>query len=126
MSNSETAHIPAGTSYLAVVGQILAQRRRDVGLQQSEVAGHMDLSQSAWSRIERGEAAISVDQLRRAASVLGVSGAQIIADADRAVMQLECRGIVVAPGRALPREASGLALVSAIALSALVLGALSR
>lgn len=49
----------------------LAQRRRDAGLSQTEVAARMRTSQSAVARLESGREDIRLSTLRRYADALG-------------------------------------------------------
>lgn len=69
---------------------------------------------------------MTLDQLRRAAALLGSSGAQILTAADQVIAGLEQKGVVVAPGRAIQQEVPGLVLIGAMALGALIASAIAR
>ena len=43
-----------GTTYQAIVGEVIAQRRKYLGLNQVQLAQDLGMSQSAWSRVEKG------------------------------------------------------------------------
>ena len=77
------------------------------GLRQSDLAEAVGITASCWSRVERGESALTVDQLRRAASVLEVSVSEIFQNVDKAESALAAKGIRVwdtknVPGEAIP------------------------
>ena len=110
------------TTYSTLVGQVLAQTRRHTGVTQTDIAHALDLSQSAWSKIERGAVSINVEQLRRAASVLGCSPSQILKAADDATNSAQRRGIRIEPQRRddvpVGLVLAGIAVLTAIAAAA--------
>lgn len=69
-------------SYRRIVGAALAKLRREAGKTGAACAAEMGLTGSTWSRIERGQSALSIDQLHRAAHVLGCSPSAVLALAD--------------------------------------------
>lgn len=83
------------TTYPAVLGAILMNLRNDLGRTQLEIAQSSDVKKSTWSRIEKGESSISVEQLVFAARALGVSAATIVDLAEAAVKALRAQGIRV-------------------------------
>lgn len=85
-----------GTTYLAIVGQVIVLRRKDMGLNQSDLAKKIGVSQSAWSRTEKGLSNLSVAQLIKVADTLEILPGEIIANADEAKIELERNGIQVA------------------------------
>ncbi len=122
---SRTA-LPSETTYAAVVGRILAGSRETRGLEQAEVARGVGVSQSTWSRIERGESALTVDQLARATAALATTPAQILAEADEAAANLGEMGITVRSDRNSKARARAMALLSGAVLSLAVARALSK
>ena len=100
-----------GTTYLAIVGQVIVLRRKDMGLNQSDLAKKIGVSQSAWSRTEKGLSNLSVAQLIKVADTLEILPGEIIANADEAKIELERNGIQVA--RKEPDTAGWLLLGSA-------------
>jgi transcriptional regulator with XRE-family HTH domain len=95
-----TPSLKPTSTYPAVVGAVLAKLREQKGLQQSQVAAAIQVSQSTWSRIERGDAVLTLEQLAAAARVLQTTPQAILGHADRAVEHMKQRGIHVRPQRA--------------------------
>ncbi|MCC7062100.1 MAG: SIR2 family protein [Planctomycetes bacterium] len=103
---------------------VLGWHRDQGGLNQQDVDGEMGMSPSTWSRIERGESALTMDQLAAVAEVLDVSPSRILRDADNVAAQLARRGVHVERRRVPEAVAQGLALLAGAALVALVASAL--
>lgn len=61
---------PIATDRLAI-GQNLKTRRRILGLTQAEVAEQMDITSTAYSKIERGECSLTIDRLKQLNNILG-------------------------------------------------------
>ena len=118
--------LPSETTYAAVVGRILAGSREILGLEQAEVARGVGVSQSTWSRIERGESALTVDQLARATIALATTPARIMAEADEAAARLDEMGITVRSDRRSKPGVRALAVLSGAVLSLAVARALSK
>ena len=96
MNVKSTAGFPASITYGAVLGQVLARRRQaQMGLHQQDVAASLGIGQPAYSRLESGQSAMSVSQLRRVALRLGTQPSELLAEADRYVMYLQAQGVVV-------------------------------
>ena len=112
------------TTYPAVVGYVLGWHRERADMNQGEVARRLGLSASTWSRIERGECALTMDQLAAVAPVLGVRPGQVLSDADDVARQLGRRGVHVEHKRVPDAIGAGLALLAGAALIALVASAL--
>jgi len=83
------------TTFPQVLGQVLVIRRRSKKATQHDVAKALDLSQSAYSRLERGEAAFNVPQLRRTAAALGVPVSKLFEDAEKGAAGLAKDGVEV-------------------------------
>lgn len=107
------------TTYPAVVGQVLARIRSERGLTQAAVANGLDLTQGSWSRIERGESGLTVDQLRDACDVLGVRPGDVLRRAEQATAELKGMGVQVAKGTEDAVKA-GLVILGAVAVGALI------
>ncbi len=73
----ETKVVPVST----IVGQVLAERRKALGLSQAALAEEMGMAQVTWSRIERGLAPLEVGHLAFAAALLGVDAAWVLQEA---------------------------------------------
>ena len=86
--------IPAGsTTYPALVGSMSAQCRKDKGIGQAEFAAMLDLGQSTWSRIEKGQSALTIEQLAKAADQLSIKPYELLALVDGAKEDLKAQGI---------------------------------
>ena len=81
------------TNYAAIVGIILSSLRKEKGLSQSEVAQHLDLNVSTWSRIENGLSALTVEQLAVVSERLGVTPSAILQLAETKAVELRDKGI---------------------------------
>ncbi|MHB1608346.1 MAG: helix-turn-helix domain-containing protein [Acidiferrobacter thiooxydans] len=62
----------------AVLGYVLAELRRRRKLTQAQFAEQLGLAGSTWSRVEKGETSLTVEQLRAAADRLGISAASLL------------------------------------------------
>ena len=107
-----------GTTYQAIVGEVIVLRRKDMGLNQADLAQRIGISQSAWSRVEKGLSNLTVEQLTKVASVLGVAPNQIIAEADQAKVALQHDGVQVAGTKS---DATGWLLLGAAAIGLVIL-----
>ncbi len=54
------------------IGNIIADRRKELGLEQSDVEDYTDISISTLSRLENGRANITIDSLSTLFDVLGL------------------------------------------------------
>jgi transcriptional regulator with XRE-family HTH domain len=113
------------TTYPAIVGSLITQARIEAGLRQEELAERAGVPQSTLSRIERGSAHLTLNQLRKIAPALGRQPSQIVASAEDAELLLQMNGAEVkevVESDALQRDAvfflSGIALIALIAFLA--------
>lgn len=83
------------TTYTAITGSVIARLRRIAGLQQAVLAAQVGVNQSSWSKIERGETAISVEYLALLESSLGVKPGGVLTEADRVTAYAEAQGVRV-------------------------------
>jgi transcriptional regulator with XRE-family HTH domain len=108
---AEQKNLNGNTTYPALVGNVLGQLRREKGVGQAEFATRVGLGQSTWSRIEKGESALTIEQLARAAECLEMQPHELLAVVDGARENLEDQGI----GTLLDRiGANNMALLGAI------------
>ncbi|MDE0372498.1 MAG: helix-turn-helix transcriptional regulator, partial [Rhodospirillales bacterium] len=80
------------TTYQTVLGRLIAMKRRQKQMDQEELAQHVGVSSSTWSRIEAGLSALSIDQLAKAAAKFGAPVGELTSEADdlvRALLQQE-------------------------------------
>ncbi|MCY1260062.1 transcriptional regulator, y4mF family [compost metagenome] len=85
------------TTYAAIVGAVLAQVRSAGGLTQGDLAKAVGIGPSTWSRIEKGESSLSVDQLKLAADALNLPASQILEMVDLAEKTTAEKGIAREP-----------------------------
>ncbi len=116
---------PAAT-YPAIVGQVLADARKNLRLSQGELARKIGMNQSAWSKIERGASSLSVAQLALAATALKTTPGKLLTQADRSANYAAKRGVRVAPQtKTDDLIAAGLVIIGTAALAGLIAAALS-
>lgn len=87
----------AVTTSGAVLGAVLVKLRTLQGMKQSELAEAVGAGPSTWSRIEKGETSLSIDQLRLAAKALGKTPGQILEIAEAAEQEVLKKGVKVEP-----------------------------
>ena len=83
------------TTSNAVLGHLLALVRRRRHLTQAQVAEALGLAGSTWSRVEKGETPITVEQLRVVANKLDVDAATLLVLAEQAEEALRGSGFLV-------------------------------
>lgn len=113
------------TSYPAIIGRILEHQRKDAGYDQAAFAEQMGLTQSAWSRIERGQSGLSIEHLLKISKILNTQPHKIVADADYAAKQLERKGIAVHPN-ILTATDKAVAILGLAALGVMILAILAK
>ena len=115
------------TTYQAIVGSVLVGIRKELGVEQSALAKAVGVNQSTWSRIERGESALSIEQLFLAANHLQIKPSIVIRNSEKAVQSLRSQKVVVSVSKNMDkRVGQGVALIGASALGALVGAAIIR
>jgi len=72
-------------TYNALVGFELESIRKELGKEQSEISGITGISQPVLSRLEKGKAMITIDQLFVVCKALGVKPEAIISKASKGV-----------------------------------------
>ncbi|MGR5194916.1 helix-turn-helix domain-containing protein [Vibrio rotiferianus] len=60
-------------SYSSILGVVVANKRKELGVEQSVLAEKMGLSQASYSRLESGKSTFSVDQMFECAKALGIA-----------------------------------------------------
>ncbi|WP_428243995.1 helix-turn-helix domain-containing protein [Gynuella sp.] len=122
------------TSYSAVLGVVLRNLRIDHGIEQSDMAARMGLSQASYSRLEGGISVFSVDQMYQAAGALYVSDEEISNRICQTVAHLRANGVkIVHPVRKNSTQSqkesskSGVgSFLTGATLGALLMGLLSK
>lgn len=75
-------------AFTEVLGQVVRQRREAIDWRQGDLAPALDITPSAWSRIEAGKTSMTVVQLRRVAQALGTEAWVLLKDAEKAAKKI--------------------------------------
>jgi transcriptional regulator with XRE-family HTH domain len=110
---------PAVVAYPAIVGKTIAALREARGIKQGDFATSLGLSPSAYSRLEAGESALSVIQLRNVALLLGMTTSELISQADQHEAALRQKGVDVVSEKkeSSAAVAIGLGILAAVILA---------
>lgn len=118
----------AVTTSGAVLGAVLVKLRTLQGMKQGDLAVAVGVGASTWSRIEKGESGLSIDQLRLAAKALGQTAGRILEMAEAAEQEAIKKGINVEPlgtsSKAFTNAALGAGMGGVIPVLGTVLGGL--
>ena len=87
----------SATSYSSILGQMIVQTRTQRALNQAEIASALGITQTAWSRIERGTTSITAEQLRNVAKLLECEPFEIMREADAAAKVVQDNGVALVP-----------------------------
>ncbi len=89
-------------SYSSVLGVVVANKRKELGIEQSFMADKMGLSQASYSRLESGKSTFSVDQMFECAHALDISPTELfdsvvntvnnLKSSQTAIVQAQTRG----------------------------------
>jgi transcriptional regulator with XRE-family HTH domain len=109
----------AGTTYSAIIGNVIKQLRDTQSITQGGLAEKMGVSQAAWSKLESGKSTLSTAQLAKVADLLKVPANQIMQYADKAAANFKAEGLAVAYD-SKEAESIGLMLLGAAAIGALI------
>jgi len=117
-------------SYSSVLGVVLANKRKELNIEQSVMAEKMGLSQASYSRLESGKSTFSVDQMFECAKALNIPVEQLFKSVINTVdnLQLNADVSVQAQTRGNTTKAknaggSGAAtFIAGAALGALIIG----
>ena len=115
------------TTFQSVVGRVIVKIRKELNVEQATLASSVGVTQSTWSRIERGESSLTVEQLANAAECLRVNPSTILLEAEEATKALRAQGVVVRNNKIQnSKTKAGIALIGAAALGALVGNAIAK
>lgn len=112
-----------GSTYSAVVGAVIVNQRELLAISQTQLAEAVGVGQPAWSRIEKGESALTIDQLARAASRLGSSPSELLLMADKTVMEMKEQELKISYEKPQRKSNAGLLLLGGAALATLIYAA---
>ncbi|MFW8630077.1 helix-turn-helix domain-containing protein [Vibrio natriegens] len=76
-------------SYSSILGVVVANKRKELGIEQSVLAKNMGLSQASYSRLESGKSTFSVDQMFECAKALGISPDELFSSVVNTVNNLK-------------------------------------
>jgi len=85
------------TSIPAVIGSLIAKRRIERDLSQTDAAHFLDIGTSSWSRIENGETSMTIDQLFAVCKGLDLKPSGFFMLVEDKIALLESKGVVVHP-----------------------------
>lgn len=109
-------------TFARVIGTVVEHHRKRRSLTQEAMARALGVSQSAYSRLEQGQSAMSVTQLRAVAAQLNLSPGALMQNAEGYATQLQQQGVSISDEK--PDSAAGLLIALGI-LAALVAAAKS-
>jgi len=109
----------AGTTYSAIIGNVIKQLRDAKSFKQGDLAEKMGVSQAAWSKLESGKSTLSTAQLAKVADLLEIKANEIIRYADKAAEKFRAEGMTVTYDNK-EAEFTGLMLLGAAAIGALI------
>jgi len=116
-------------SFSSVLGVVIANKRKELGIDQGDFAAQLGLSQASYSRLESGKSTFSVDQMFGCAKAINVSVTNLVAAVENTVNQLEEKQdikVKIPPrGNANKAQSSNTGLgtfVAGAALGALIIG----
>lgn len=101
--------------YATLVGKVIEERRLAMQLNQAYMAGVLEIGQSAYSRLEAGQAAMTLSQLRKLAQALGEEPHTILLKADTLAQQVQSQGVEV-PADKVDNQADKAALLIGLGL----------
>lgn len=90
-----TKSIKQATPYTQIVGQVVRSRRVLLNIDQPTMTDALGITASGMSRLETGHTMMTVAQLRKAATALRTTPADLLRAADTLVKQLESSEITI-------------------------------
>ena len=99
MSRNASPDIRPAITYAQLLGRVVEHHRRQIGLHQAAIANALSVTQSAYSRLEQGDSAMSVNHLRVIAQALRTTPAKLLSDTDNYAAALRAKGVDIRDGR---------------------------
>lgn len=116
-----TTQLKPETTYQAVLGRVIVKLRKELGSDQLLLASAVGVTQSTWSRIERGESSFSIGQLAKASEHLQVNPSTVLLEVESAIKELKNQGVIIKITSAQDNKSkAGIAMIGAAALGALI------
>jgi len=125
-ANMSSESLRPETTIQSIVGRVIVKIRKDLGVEQVALATAVGVTQSTWSRIERGDSALTVEQLISAAEALSINSSVILSETECAIFDLKSRGVTINGSKSKKAPNSGAAVIGAAALGALVTAAIMK
>jgi len=107
-------------TYGEILGKVIEHRRKQLGLHQGPLAHALGITQSGYSRLEKGQSSMSVVQLQTVATLLRRGPADLLADTDRFAGELRAQGTDILADR---QNSSAAALLVALGILAALIAA---
>lgn len=117
-------------SYSSVLGVVLANKRKELNIEQSVMAERMGLSQASYSRLESGKSTFSIDQMFESGKALNIPVDQLFQSVINTVNNLQSNDDVSVQaqtrGNTTKAKAAGgsgaVTFIAGAALAALIIG----
>jgi transcriptional regulator with XRE-family HTH domain len=111
-----------GTTFQGIFGSVVAELRaaRAPTVTQMEVAVHMGLAVSTWSRIERGESALTLEQMVKISTFFGVPLSELLQECEIRLKGLQDQGVTVTLSRDTLNATTGLVSLSSAQIKLIV------
>jgi transcriptional regulator with XRE-family HTH domain len=109
----------AGTTYAAIIGNVIKQLRGQQSVSQGELAKKMGVTQAAWSKLESGKSNITTTQLAKVADFLNIEANQITRYADDSATDFRAKGMKVTYDNK-EADSIGLMLLGAAAIGGII------
>lgn len=81
------------SSFPTLLGAIMANERKKLKFTQKDMADSLNINTSSWSRIERGETTINIEQLVLISKKLGIKASELIEKTEKKEAYLEEEGV---------------------------------
>jgi transcriptional regulator with XRE-family HTH domain len=107
-------------AYGALLGRVIEHHRTQRKVQQEQIATSLGITQSAYSKLEKGQSAISVMQLNTVAACLQMQSSTILQDAERYAAHLRQQGVEITNEK---QDSSAAGLLIALGLLAALIAA---
>ncbi|WP_038246508.1 helix-turn-helix domain-containing protein [Ghiorsea bivora] len=107
-------------TFRAMLGNCLKNIRQLKHIEQAYIASHVGISQSTWSKIERGESSISVSQLVQAARLFNIQPSDILLNVETLIRELESQGVHIEYEKVVNSNSTATSFVGGAALGALI------
>ncbi len=95
MNRTATPIVKPTITYGALAGQVILSHRKRTGVDQTDIARALGITQSAYSRLENGQSSMNLSQLRVVAHQLGVPSSVLLDEVDALTARLRSQGVEV-------------------------------